>query len=357
VGYEILAALEDISHDEQVIVPPPVILQSGQVVVASARLSAQLCEDSGHIRWFNINEGGFAQRDLIAAPAFPFSVTPDGLFIGTVVEYKWEKSAGATECYKGQPISTQLRAYNTAGVVWARNLDRPAGPPTLDVAAKRAWYSDGNRTLVAIDLDNSGKVSWDLALGPLGKVELSNPARAKDNTLYLGGATLLMAVDGDTGTLKWEITTPSHDPLVGEPIIDAGGRILVSGAELGSNLSYRRYAIYAYNKDGSEAFSWREKEERLFTAEKGPLGLTAVGDGSFMAITPEGDLLIISSYGELTTRFEGIAPIWPVLLSDGNVVAVADKKQLVWSLMVSKGLADSGWPRQRGSNRLDGSNF
>ncbi|HIA01933.1 MAG TPA: hypothetical protein EYN66_08490, partial [Myxococcales bacterium] len=354
VGHELVAVLEETVSGDEVIVPPPVILKSGYVVAASAILSSKQCEDYGHIRWFNTKDGKVEKRDLIEAPAFPFSVTSDGLFIGTVVEYKWDKSVGRTECYKGQPQSFQLRAYNTGGVVWARNLDRPAGPPTLAADEKRAWYSDGNRTLVCVDLNNSGKAAWTLELGPVGKVKLSNPARDNENRLYMNGATFLAAVDGDKGTLEWEVETPSHDALVGEPIIDAGGRVVVSGAEVGSNLGYRKYAIYAYNREGALAYSWLHSNEQIFTVEKAPLGLTAATDGTLIALTPEGQLFLISEQGELLNQFEGMQLIWPVLLSDGHVVVSVGKEQLVWSLMLTHGLADSGWPRQRGSNRLDG---
>ncbi|HIN87013.1 MAG TPA: hypothetical protein EYN06_11060 [Myxococcales bacterium] len=82
--------------------------------------------------------------------------------------------------------------------------------------------------------------------------------------------------------------------------------------------------------------------------------MTAATDGTLIALTPEGQLFLISEQGELLNQFEGMQLIWPVLLSDGHVVVSVGKEQLVWSLMLTHGLADSGWPRQRGSNRLDG---
>jgi hypothetical protein len=129
--------------------------------------------------------------------------------------------------------------------------------------------------------------------------------------------------------------------------------VVVSGTVLGKNLGYRRYALFGFNTDGTAAFNWVDDQELIFTHEKAPIGLTASADGTLIVVTPENRLLLISKNGKLLNTFNDVRPVWPALLDSGTLVVAVDNNRLVWTLMVSDGLA-AGWPRQRGSNRLDG---
>lgn len=336
--------------------PPLAVTRSGGVVVAEALLDFELCRDHGSVTW--IDGTDVTVRELQEAPAFELAVTDAGLVIGTLIEYDWNYYNDPPICLKQQPLSQRLAAIDrTQGTVWTMDLNRPALPPTLAADGRTGWFSDGDRTIVAFDYLAAGAVLWETAVGQDGtKVQASSPALGTDGRLYVAARTQLLALDSGDGAVVWTAEVESADALAGEPVLMQTGVIVVAGTLPGEASGKRIWALFGFDLQGQPAWTKPLGESHLHPATTGfeLFGTTVLDGGDILTVTPQQRLVLWRLSGD-PAAFEGFTTATPPLpLADGSLLAGFEGGTLFQAKLGSGGLALSGWPRWRGSNRRNG---
>ncbi|MFT7621659.1 MAG: outer membrane protein assembly factor BamB [Myxococcota bacterium] len=343
----------------EVIVPPPVLGRDGTLVLAEAIFDNEECKDRGMLRWVDGTTGQIAERELQEAPAYPLAVATDGTVFAPTIEYKWTSFNGSEFCTKAQPESTRMAAYShEVGLLWFLDLDRPPGPAVLSDDDQTGWFSDRDRSIVAFDYSGFGQKIWTTAIGETGTVNLSDPARGKDNLLFVAGRNTLAAIDGNTGDLQWEVAVPTTEKLTAAPVIDAAGTVLVMGAIAGSASNGRRWALFGYGQTGQLVQSWEAPDEHLHAPTLRQMGPTVLADGTIITLVGPGSgganaLFVWRSTGD-PTRFEDFDGTQPLALDNGDVLFGWQDGSLLTASLSTGGLAPSPWPRTRGSNRRSG---
>ena len=337
--------------------PPPAVLPDGTVVLAEAVLDSDDCHDYGSVRWIDPATGLVTTRDMPEAPAFDFSVTPKGLLLLPIIEYDWSLYNEPPICLKGAPETIKIVGFDKeAGMLWWRDTERPAGPPTLLDDGRTAVFGDGARQLFAIDYEDNGKEVWSTTLGDEGVSHLSDPALGAGGDLYVNMGTHLVAMDGASGAEKWNEKVDSVDALSGEPVVASGDLIFVAGTRPGADLGRRKWALFAYD-EGGNFVQWREVEtDHLHSPTFGLSAVSMLADGQRVTLAPKGTgAQLITWLADGTTEAYDLFATPPtLLLGDGSLVAGWGDSRLIIAPVSETGLAATSWPRSKGSNRGDG---
>ncbi len=358
--FEPALTLKSSTDKVEIIHPPPSITPTGTVVITEGVLDGDECRDQGAVHWFHPDTGDVTTRELQEAPAFPFSVTPDGLVLAPFIEYQWNYYNDPPTCIKAQPLTQKLAAYaENQGLLWTIDLDKPCGPPTIGFDHKTAYYSDRESSIVAFDYSTAGfgAKKWTTAISEPGVVQVSNPALDDDNTLYVTGSKTLVAIKGADGTILWEADVNTQSKLTGEPVITEGGAILVSGTVPGSAQGREFWALFAYDREGNFLELQQMETEHLHPAPVTQWGMTVMGTGDRLTLAgPPGgpvDLIVWRQSGG-PSAFEGFDDTPPLVLDDGAVLLRYGDNEILRATLSTSGLAKSPWPRWHGSNRRDG---
>lgn len=341
----------------EIVHPPPAVMGSGVVVVAQAVLDSVDCRDNGSVTWIDPTTGKVTTRELQEAPAFDFSVTAEGLALLPLIEYDWKLYNDPPICLKSQPDSIKLAALDKEiGLLWTINLERPCGAPTLAADGKTGFYSDRYRTLVAFDHSAWGAILWKTPLSDEGTVQLSNPALGADGTLYVNVGKRLVAVNGTTGAIAWDVAVETADNLAAEPLVGESGQILALGSLPGKSQDARIWAVFQYDSTGALIDVVDAGKTHLHQAKFTLGGFSVLGNGDWISTTPFNELIVWRKDISVSS-FAGFDPLVPpVVLPDGRLAAAwGDDGRLLLAGISNYGLAPSSWPRIGGSNSQDGS--
>lgn len=358
---------QSLDDELEVVHPPPAISRNGDIVLAEALLDgrADQCRDTGSLRWFDPTTGDVSLRELQEAPASPFTVTAEGVALVPTIEYEWDFFNDPPICLKGQPEHIRLSAYSKEqGLLWSLTSERLPGPPTIDSANNAAYYSDGHRSIVAVDTSAVGFGSklWTATLSLTGNVQVSDPARDKAGALFVTGAKTVARIDSD-GTVAWEVETESGDALSGQPVLGPSGLVLVAGTLDTGVTGERRWTLFALTKEGEALEQQSVETGHLHAPNFRQSGLTVLGTGDRLSLVPpvagegqkRGQLVIWRQSGG-PARFPDFRETAPLVLSDGTLLAAWKDNRILRTSLGTTGLADTGWPRIQGSNRWDGQN-
>ncbi len=224
----------------------PVIDQNGTIYLGTSD-GLLAVADNGSFRWL-YPTSRVRQTPLIDPEGVIYAIIRDKILaISPAGQLKWEREIDTS-------YSSGSQFYLNVNLVMANNTLYYAAPQQVGTATKPS--------LIAIDPAN-GNTAWSYYLTEGSSTNpASSPTIAQDETIYIGFAQTLFAINPD-GTEKWKKTfnvEKALDNNIGTACVDSGGTIYLTVQAtyywVGIGTDGYGDSLYALSPDGGEKWKY-----------------------------------------------------------------------------------------------------